>query len=298
MVFVFSFTQSLMAKEISTDILVEANLSFLSKSSIVGSAMAGEEVAASKLKSSPIGKMNGQSVQKLTDQALKTNSQKDIVVLREGKQAILLAHTFSGTKQIVLGVNSTAISLVFFHPSLLGLTPEQQEQLVPIIQEQVGFQKLLKRLHHTLERDSTTPLDYFIHPFLGKAVDRVVTQLIGSPKFKKTIDTMDIEEYKSQRMQEKEIEQDGFTVSCKNDKDEVLNSCTDATKLSINNPKAVYYGAYIDKDNSDILDAKEGLVNVEMGLYPPKFEVTSSKSTDFPLSTFGNNEKSYNLMLR
>ena len=228
---------------------------------------------------------------------LKTDPERDILALRKNNNIMLLAHTFGTQDSVTVSAESTAVSLVLFSPALLGLTPEQQRLTVPLIKTRPHFSSLIKRIQKNIETDARTPLDYWRHPFLASDVNRVIDELITTPEFSTITELQSIEQYQTTQKQQKDVERQGFTVTCKDDQGNPIPNCDDAATLSITNPKAVYYGAYIDENKSDILDAKEGLVNIELGLYPPKFNISSSKETEFPLDSFGNGDTSYNINL-
>jgi hypothetical protein len=291
----FSFCGELSALEKTVNISVDSALEALVKGTEIGSVVAG----GNSNKNSPTG------ISKLiayfsssTSSSLKINTEKDIIALYSGKNAILLAHTFGDQEEVSLGPESTAISLVLFSPTLLGLSAEQQQAIVPLIKKQPCLPSLVERIKNNIATDPDSPLDYFIHPFLGEKVNQLVKELVNTPEFSSVTTPLKTEQYKLDRMQAMAAaEQEGFRVSCKDADGNVIPNCTEAAKLSIVNPKSVYYGAYIDENKGDILDAKDALIDIEFGLYPPKLELSSSKETEFSFNEFGNGEDSYNINL-
>ena len=98
---------------------------------------------------------------------------------------------------------------------------------------------------------------------------------------------------------DKDNDRSRFNIQCKKD-DTILSDCSKADILSITNPKAVYYGVYINdhKGRSKILDAKGGFVNTELGFYPPHYKVLYDKTTDFDISTLiGDKNGTYDIHL-
>ena len=290
--------------EVQANVALEAGLFPLPEDAVVSAVLAGED---SSLKVNPplaasANFIDGRQIMlQSVVPRLTRKVERDILMLRRGDKALLLGHSFRGSQQVILGAESTAVSLVLLHPTLLGLTAAEQQKVVAIIRFQPHFSALVKRLRGVLKVDQATPLDYLIHPFLGMDVNRVVEETIATPDFKAQITTIQLKEYAAERQKQQVqavgVEKQGFAVDCQDKDGNTVEDCRKAENLSITNPKAIYYGAYIDPAKNDILDAKEGLINVEFGLWPPKAEFSSTKESKFNLSRFGTGGDSYKIHL-
>jgi len=250
----------------------------------------GEDILANdnSVLSSMIGKP--QSVEQSRTRTRKThevevNKDKDVVMVRNGTDALLLSFVFGeNTEKVELNAESTAIALVLLHPSLLGTITDVQQALVPEIKSLASFNKLVNKVRSLVQQDSA-PLDYWKHPALIIKVNDVVEELLSTVNFEVLLSS---HLRKGTRAPNERVKRGDFVID---------ETAFEKGTLKITNPKAIYYSVYLDnndvfggEEEKNILEAKEGLATVDAKLFPPSLGLATTKESSFELATLNTNQ--------
>jgi len=251
----------------------------------------GEEILANEnsVLSSTVGKsqrIDQQRTRKRVPSNVKVNKNKDVVMVRNGTDPVLLSFVFGeNTGKVALNAESTAVSLVLLHPSFLGVRTDIQQALVPEIKSRSSFNGLVDEVRSLVQRDDA-PLDYWKHPTLAGKVNEVAKKVLTTVDFETLINASNLRRGIRAPQQ---VKRGDFMV----DEDKFNEG-----KLIVTNPKAIYYGVYIDEDDHfekdenisiGLLKAKKGLINVDFKLYPPTLKIVSSEETEFDLERLNSN---------
>jgi len=193
-----------------------------------------------------------------------TTSPNDLVMVRSGSSPILLAFTFAGETGVTVDYASTAVALVLMQPSLLGATAATQESLVPLIKANVNFQSLVDLISARINKGGADPLNAYVYPDIAHYASLIVdalpqqgplaAKLLGRRLFAQTANS-------------------GFIATL---------DAVDADSLILTNPTSVYYDVIVN-NHARLLDAKDGVYNLNYLLFPLDTNVVADKTTSFSL---------------
>src|SRR6185369_15378548 len=196
--------------------------------------------------------------------AVLTASPNDLIMVRSGSVPLLLGFTFAGETGITVDYSSTAVALVLMQPSLLGATAGTQKSLVPIITADANFPALVNLITARVNNGVVDPLNTYVYPDIANYASLIAAGLpqqspLAAKLFAKRLFAL--------------AANSGFTAT--------LNA-SNPDVLTLSNPDSVYYDVTVN-DRTKLLEAKDGVVNLNYSIFPPETSVVSDKTTSFSL---------------
>lgn|GEM_PF-3996014 len=190
-----------------------------------------------------------------------TTSPNDLVMVRSGGTPVLLGFTYAGESGVTVDYASTAVALVLMQPSLLGATPATQQTLIPLIKANVNFQPLVDLITTRINKGVVDPLNLYVYPDLASYASLIVDSLPQqSPLAAKLL---------AKRL---------FALATNTSMTAGITGDT----LTITNPSGVYYDV-VYNNSTRLLDAKDGVYNLDYLLFPLNTNVVADKTTSFSL---------------